>query len=479
VTSFVNRDRRIRLIRQSNCGLSAARNAGIAATYHEWLLFLDADDWISPLYLQTLTDTLRADPQLDAVHCLSVRVTPEGTHIVWDYVPPSGDLFPTLAKRVAFAVHACIVRKSLVTAVGQFDTSLRHVADWDLWQRIARTGARFGAVPEVLAYYRMQQHSLSLNPESMVKDALRVLERGHRADPRVRNPARAHAGGAPAEELNSQVFYLVCWSAGVLLGRGEDARSLLDQIKGYTCTTLSADGIAECIFESAILPSCWPVHAWEDLWPVIAGNAETFFLALEEHSGTPELSWRAQVCLRIRIIKHLLGSMPSSESAGHPGLKRQALLTELESLESELAKDLWWLRVGPNSSATLTIERSYGHAARVVIGRAATANSYDIQLNRPRFEARERHRLAVQFKARADGSRSMFVGFSQGHEPWTGLGLYRRVNLTPDWQSFQEEFVAAADDHDARIHFDLGDSDIAVDVASVGLVSLDSDGNAG
>src|ERR687891_679287 len=52
VENFTRREKRIRLIRQPNGGEAAARNSGIAAAKHDWLLFLDADDWIAPGYLE-------------------------------------------------------------------------------------------------------------------------------------------------------------------------------------------------------------------------------------------------------------------------------------------------------------------------------------------------------------------------------------------------------------------------------------------
>lgn len=47
-------DARIRLIRQSNIGVSSARNAGIEASSGEFLCFVDCDDMVSANYLETL-----------------------------------------------------------------------------------------------------------------------------------------------------------------------------------------------------------------------------------------------------------------------------------------------------------------------------------------------------------------------------------------------------------------------------------------
>ena len=64
------RDKRIRLLRQSNSGVSAARNAGIAAVLAghvgspfvvvppDALMFLDGDDWLAPAALGLLAETL-------------------------------------------------------------------------------------------------------------------------------------------------------------------------------------------------------------------------------------------------------------------------------------------------------------------------------------------------------------------------------------------------------------------------------------
>ncbi len=54
----------VKLIRQVNGGVSAARNAGVRAASGDWLAFLDADDWYSPDRLRLHAEWIEADPML-------------------------------------------------------------------------------------------------------------------------------------------------------------------------------------------------------------------------------------------------------------------------------------------------------------------------------------------------------------------------------------------------------------------------------
>ena len=302
VRTFMKRDPRIRLIEADRGGEAAARNKGLTQASYEWILFLDADDWISPLYMERLTCELSDHPDLDAVHCGSARVAADGTEVPERFRAPSGDLFPTLARRAAFPVHACIMRRSLIDKAGGFDTSLIKSPDWDLWQRIARAGARFGAVPEALAYYRMSPNAASLDAEQMLKDGLRVLKQGHSPDSRVSNPHPDHVNGAPPEEVNKQQFYLLCWCAGLLLGRGEDARPLLRYVNKDHFPELYPPAVAECIFDAAPLPTCRAPENWEQIALQILQNIDQFLIALEKQSLSPDLAHRAGFELRKMIL---------------------------------------------------------------------------------------------------------------------------------------------------------------------------------
>ena len=73
--SYIDRDGRIRLIRQSQRGEGAARNTGIRSANGEWLLFLDSDDWLADVALERLLSTADFDESADCVLCRTVRVT--------------------------------------------------------------------------------------------------------------------------------------------------------------------------------------------------------------------------------------------------------------------------------------------------------------------------------------------------------------------------------------------------------------------
>lgn len=308
--SFGKKDHRIRIVSQQKSGVSAARNTGIRLASFDWLLFLDADDWIVPQYFERMTHMLASNPGLDAVYCRWARVAHDGTYAGEDFCLQTGDMFSTFAQRAVFPIHACIIRRSLVMAVGEFDTSLRTCEDWDLWQRIARTGAQFGAIDEVFALYRMQPASASIDGFQMFADGLRVLRQGHAPDVRVKNPHPAHANGLPVEQIEKQIFYFSCWCAGLIMGCGKDARQLLHSLKEYSYPQLDPHGIAKIIFQATPLPACHTPAVWVELWPAVEQHIRDFLVALEKQAQAPALIQRTITTLEHLILGHPMVLLP-------------------------------------------------------------------------------------------------------------------------------------------------------------------------
>lgn len=78
-------------------------------------------------------------------------------------------------------------------------------------------------------------------------------------------------------------------------------------------------------------------------------------------------------------------------------------------------------------------------------------------------------RYALSFWGRSDQPRTIHAAISRGEEPWDGLGLYQRLELTPIGRDFYYELVAKDDAPLARVHFDIGGSNVPVEIADIRL----------
>lgn len=308
-------DPRLRVIPGPGHGPSAARNEGIAHASADWLLFLDADDLLAPEHLERIAAALKGGDH-DGALCGWVRFAPDGRRGP-EQLPEEGDLFPVLACYCAPAIHSCVIRRSLVEEVGRFDPSLRTCEDWDLWQRLARAGARFARVPEILALYRMVPESASHDPRRLLEDGLRVIDRGHAPDPRVPRPSPRWAAGQPTTGLSGARLRFATWAAGLALGRGEDARPLLEKVARDHDPGLTPADVAGTLFQAALLPGCRVPEDWVTLWPELDSAITDFLAALEAASGTKHLAALTRREMECLAIERSTASRPFTLGSVH------------------------------------------------------------------------------------------------------------------------------------------------------------------
>jgi glycosyltransferase involved in cell wall biosynthesis len=169
---------RIRYIRKENAGRCAARNTGILEARGEFVVFLDADDYLWPDALQRLMEAAANTPEGAVFHGSSQMVDINGRPLAGVTKPPlPADVFHALLKDNYFAIHALAIRRSALANVGLFDVHLELSEDWDLWLRLAAVGCRFVAVPEAVAVYRRYPGNSSRNYEAMWQSGLAVLRK--------------------------------------------------------------------------------------------------------------------------------------------------------------------------------------------------------------------------------------------------------------------------------------------------------------
>jgi glycosyltransferase involved in cell wall biosynthesis len=186
-------DPRVKLVRQANGGISAARNRGIAEAAGDWVAFQDSDDEWLPRKLELQLAALAAAPEpTDAVYCgLLITGTPEeGGARAPDsaersriaYHPDagvrsvSGRILPTLLATNPISTQTLMARRGTLLAVGAFDTALKSLVDWDIAIRLAAHGP-IAFVDEPLVVQRFTPNSITRDRAKRIDSWIAVLEK--------------------------------------------------------------------------------------------------------------------------------------------------------------------------------------------------------------------------------------------------------------------------------------------------------------
>lgn len=142
-------DPRIRLVRQTNAGVSAARNRGILEIDCEAVVFLDADDFLAADALSRMVAALEAHPDAGAAYG-AFRFVPEegGAPVAQKSGPfPSGDILERLLVENLFANGGhLMIRREAIERAGGFVPGIAFGEDWHYWIRLAAM-SRFAVVP--------------------------------------------------------------------------------------------------------------------------------------------------------------------------------------------------------------------------------------------------------------------------------------------------------------------------------------------
>ncbi len=144
----------VRVVRQENKGLPAARNTGFREAKGEYVLPLDCDDWLEPTFL---------------VSALQLIVQNEGVDFAFSWLSLEAEADGVLEKNYNFfeqiflnQLPYCLLQpKKLWEELGGYDESMRSgYEDWEWNIRLGKAGYRGGVISAPLFHYRVQSTAM-------------------------------------------------------------------------------------------------------------------------------------------------------------------------------------------------------------------------------------------------------------------------------------------------------------------------------
>lgn len=167
--SYVDRDKRFRLLRQSeNCGAAMARNKGLSETRGRFIAYLDSDDYWLPEKLKRQVSYM-SEHDYGACFTSYETVNEDGSHRNYVHVDDEVD-YGRFLKKPPTCSHTIMFDTVLVDRSLLVMPDIRKRQDAATWLQVIKGYGPLRGLDEVLACNRKRPGSLSSNKLSAVRN---------------------------------------------------------------------------------------------------------------------------------------------------------------------------------------------------------------------------------------------------------------------------------------------------------------------
>jgi hypothetical protein len=165
-------------LRQENAGLSAALNRAFRQATGDWVLWLNADDFLLPRAFELYAAALAAVPDADLVFGDTVFVDAQA-RLLRLVAQPSFDRALFEGGYNSFHVPSVLWPRERL-ADGRFDESMKLLMDLDLWLGLTPPGTVVAKVDAPLAAFRRHTAQTSASARPSDAEEMRRLAQRHR-----------------------------------------------------------------------------------------------------------------------------------------------------------------------------------------------------------------------------------------------------------------------------------------------------------
>lgn len=150
------------VLTQVNSGLGAARNAGIVHSRGRYVMFLDADNMLTPPFIERCVEVLERHPEHAYVTAWARYVNERGEQ--WrgsqhEY-RPLGNWTPLADRRNVAGDAAAVFRREVFGSGLAYGSELTSFEDWALYRLMRERGLTGTVIPERLLEYRIRDKSM-------------------------------------------------------------------------------------------------------------------------------------------------------------------------------------------------------------------------------------------------------------------------------------------------------------------------------
>ncbi len=161
----------VRVLSISNRGIAGARNAGVMNSSGEFILPLDADDWIDAEYLSKTVPQMT--PGVAIVSTDMQRFGLQDSYVAAEYRTAHQQIDYNL-------IPVCsLIRREAFLQTGGYVSKVDGYADWNLWIDILKRGWRMAVINEPLFHYRFLGDAANFEADQNREELTRLIRSFH------------------------------------------------------------------------------------------------------------------------------------------------------------------------------------------------------------------------------------------------------------------------------------------------------------
>lgn len=165
----------IRVVKQANSGVAAARNRGLSEAVGDYVLFVDGDDWLLPKALEHLGTLAEANPKASLFFGRSQRISQSSKEPYGQSSTVTSNFYARMLVS-CFAQHPAqvLIRRDALSRE-KFRSFTYPAEDFDLYLRLLN---KFPAASteELVSCYHIHQSNISADPFLMLRAMMKIYD---------------------------------------------------------------------------------------------------------------------------------------------------------------------------------------------------------------------------------------------------------------------------------------------------------------